>query len=307
MKNLLSVVTAVAGLGLGIVQAFGSTSTQFNLLTWGAGQATAQLPSGAGVNPSGGDWLVFTGDDSSGYNPQGALSHNFADLTGAMGAAGFNMAPSLTGTLNLDFNQTGTNAWNVSVTGLSYSGQAAQTISMNQHLVTPGSLAALTPSYNVDGNGNAGAWSSGTAGGWTIQYDVDFYFDSIFNNNDNYTVDVTFNDAQQIGYLLPTSLLTTPGLAGVTLNDPANLYTGDFENYLLTQIAPRLPGNATYLLITQMVKTHPGFVSGDLSTTPSMLLIGNTTFAYTTSAIPEPMGLSLLGVGGMLLVRRRFN
>lgn len=307
MKHLLSIVPAVVGLGLGVVPAMGSTSAQFNLLTWGDGQATAQLPSGAGVNPSGGDWLVFTGDDSNGYNPQGTLSHNFADLTGAMGAAGFNMAPSLTGTLNLDFNQTGTNAWNVSVAGLSYSGQAASTISMNQYLVTPGSLATQTPSYNVDGDGNAGDWFSGTAGGWAIQYAADFYFDAIFNSNNNFSVDVTFDDAQQVGYLLPTSLLTMQGLASVTLNDPANLYAGDFENYLLTQIAPRLPANATYLLVTQMVKVHPGFVSSDLPTTAASLLIGNTTFAYTTSAIPEPVGLGLLGVGGMLLMRRRYN
>jgi hypothetical protein len=155
----------------------------------------------------------------------------------------------------------------------------------------------------VDGIGNAGTWSSDTAGGWAIQYNMDFYFDANISPD---AIDVTFDNTQNNGYLLPVSLLTTQGLANLTLDDPANLYGGDFENYLLTQIAPRLPGDATYLLITQMNKTHPGYASSGMPLGISGL-VGNTTFAYTTSAIPEPAGLALLGLGGMFLLKRRSN
>ncbi|MCC6423104.1 MAG: PEP-CTERM sorting domain-containing protein [Phycisphaerales bacterium] len=309
MKNLLSIVPAIAGLGLGVVPAFASTSVQFDLLTWGDGQATVQLPSAKGLKPSAalpntGDWLIFNGDDATNQsNPQGSLSHNFADLSGQGGAAGYNMAPSLTGSITLDFNPSNPNAWDVSVTDLTYSGQATSMIFMNQHLITPGSPATQTPSYLVDGIGNAGTWSSDTAGGWAIQYNMDFYFDANISPD---AIDVTFDNTQNNGYLLPVSLLTTQGLANLTLDDPANLYGGDFENYLLTQIAPRLPGDATYLLITQMNKTHPGYASSGMPLGISGL-VGNTTFAYTTSAIPEPAGLALLGLGGMFLLKRRSN
>lgn len=309
MKNLFSIVPAMAGLGLGVVPAFASTSAQFNLMTWGNGQATVQLPSAVGLKPSSalpatGDWLVFNGDDQSGQsNPQGSLSHNFADLSGQGGAAGYNMAPSLTGSLTLDFDPSGNNAWDVSVSGLTYSGQATSMIFMNQYLITPGSPATLDSKYQVDGNGNAGTWSSDTNGGWAIQYNMDFYFDANISGD---AIDVTFNNAPQAGYLLPVSLLTTQGLANLTLDDPANLYGGDFENYLLTQIAPRLPANATYLLVTQMNKVHPGYASTGMPLGVSGL-VGNTTFAYTTSAIPEPATLGLIGIGGLLLMRRRFN
>lgn len=308
MKNALTSTCLLAGLSwMGVVPAFGNVSAQFNLLTWDASQATPQLPSAVDLKPSGampaaGDWLIFTGDDGSmpSGNPQGALSHNFADLNGA-GGAGFNMAPSLTGSLTLEFEQTGANNWNLSVTDLTYAGRANAMVTMNQYLVTPGSPATLDPNFNVDGVGNSGTWTTGTSGGWAIQYDMDFYFDASIAAG---SVDLTFDNKSQAGYLLPVSLLTPQGLSGLTLDDPAGFYGGSFSDYLLNQIAPRLPGNATYLLVAQMDKVHPGYAAGDMPITTNGL-VGNTTIAYTTSAIPEPVGLGLLGISGLLLLRRR--
>jgi hypothetical protein len=43
---------------------------------------------------------------------------------------------------------------------------------------------------------------------------------------------------------------------------------------------PRLPGDATYLLVTQMGKSHPGYAEPGLPIT-TLSLLGNT-MAYTT-------------------------
>ena len=280
----------------------------FQLLNWGNAQATPGLPSATGTKPSApapatGDWLIFTADDQTPgatHNPLGALSHNFVDLGGA-GGAGFNMAPSLSGTLSMEFTDGGSGIWNISVAGLSYSGQANAAMFMNQSLVTPGGPAVP----GVDGVGNSGVWNSSHDGGWTVHYQMDFFFASNADGNPAPNdADAGFNNAIQNGYLLPVSLLNPAGLAGLSLNDPAGMYGGDFASYLLSEIAPRLPGDATYLLVTQMAKTHPDYVEAGLPITTSSL-IGNTTFAYTTAVIPEPSALALTAAGALWLTLRR--
>lgn len=302
-------------LGGSLVIASGSLSyaADFQLLTWDDTDATVNSPSGVGLKPSSAgnpsDWLVFTGDDQnpgSSYNPQGATSHNFADLSGG-GGSSFNAAPSLTGTLVLDFTPSGPNAWNVGVTGMSYVGQATPTMFMNQFLVTPGSPAALNSSFNVDGVGNSGTWAESTGGGWAIQYQADFYFATNADGDSSSSdVDTTFNNKQQTGYLLPVSMLNTTDLSTLSLNDPAGFFAGDFENYLLNEVAPRLPGDATYLLFTQMGKVNPDYAEDGLSVTTDSL-IGNTTVAYTTAAIPEPSSafLMLLAAAAGVALRRK--
>lgn len=290
----LTVLTGAVPLNAAVI-------ADFQLLTWGDSQASTELPSAVGRKPSAGypatsDWLIFTPDDQApgaSYNPQGALSHSLADIPG-MGGSSFNLAPSLTGAISMEFATSGSGAWDVSVTGLSYSGQATPVMFMNQFLVTPGSGAAQSGSYGVDGLGNSGTWSAGTAGAWTIEYDLDFY---LATNADGdpvpADVDAGFNDKVQQGYLLPVSLLTTEGLSSLFLNDSAGMYSGDFATYLLDEIAPRLPGDATYLLVTQMSKVNPDYSEVGLPITTNTLL-GNTTIAYTTGAIPEPSTFAML-------------
>jgi hypothetical protein len=286
-------------------------SLDFQLLTWNDADATAQLPSAVGLKPSAtmpaaGDWLVFTGDDAGNpapNNPAGAVSHNLVDITGA-GGAGFNLAPSLSGTLTLDLEPTDGSNWTVTVTALAYSGQANPAMAMNQFLVAPGSPATTNDAFNVDGIGNAGQWIASATGNWAIQYALDFYFAANVDGDPSPTdIDATFNDKAQAGYLIPVDRLTTNGLAGATLVDPAGFYNGDFAQYLLTEIAPRLPANATYLLVTQMGKTHPGYVETGLPVTVNTL-VGNTTIAYTTQTLAEaPRILSLRFMDGKPVIQ----
>lgn len=317
--NCMSRVSVLAGASLSLAAFIASPALgidiTFDLLTWGHAQATPELPSAVDVKPSGvlpaaGDWLAFTADDvpfPAGFNPAGAVSHNFADLTG-VGGSGFNQTPSLSGSLTMAFASSGADSWNVGVTGLSYTGQATPVMQMNQFLVTPGSPATLVPAYNVDGVGNSGTWSSSSAGDWALSTQIDFYFATNADANPNPAdIDVTFNNKTQEGYLIPVDQLTLAGMAAVTMDDPAGFFGGDFEQYLLDEIAPRLPGDATYLLVTQMGKVNPEYAETGLPFNTGSL-VGNTTFAYTTQAVPEPMSAALAGAGiAISLVRRQRN
>jgi hypothetical protein len=288
-----------------------AASLNFLLLTWNDTNATPQLPSAVGRKPSAamptaGDWLVFTADDAllaAGNNPAGALSHNLVDITGA-GGPGYNLAPSLNGSLTLNLESAGNSNWTATVSALAYAGQANALQAMNQFLVTPGSPATTNSAFNVDGAGNSGPWTASASNHWAIQYTLDFYFATSADGDPSPAdIDATFNDQPQTGLLIPVNQLTTTGLAAVNLDDPLGFHTGDFEQYLLDQIKPRLPANATYLLITQMGKTHPGYAELGLPIT-THTLIGNTTIAYTTQTLAAaPQITSLQFTGGQPVIR----
>lgn len=298
-------VGLVLALGLNTLSASAAV-LDFQLLSWGDAAATGQLPSAAGrkpvaAAPTTGDWLVFTGDDQTlpaANNPAGALSHNLADLSGLAGPAGFNMAPSLTGTLSLQLDPDGAGAWQVEMTDLTYQGVANASISMNQYLITAGDPAAQNPDYNVDGVGNDGTWSGSDADHWAIQYDLDFYFDASISPG---AIDVTFNDKSQAGYLIPAAELTAQGLVGLP---SLGFASGDFGQYLLDQVVPRLPAGTTYLLITQMDKVHPDYAAPGMPINTGGL-VGNLTVAYSMQAIPEPATFAILSAGLLALCRRR--
>jgi hypothetical protein len=252
---------------------------------------------------------VFTGDDQSpaaSYNPQGALSHNLVELSGSASGSTFNMAPSLAGTLSLRLDPDGPGLWNIDVAAQAYSGQAMPGISMNQFLVAAGSPAAQEPTYKVDGAGNSGTWNADASSNWAIQYSLDFYLAAnIDGDPSSDDVDAAFNNTSQKGYLLPVSQLTAAGLAGLSLDNANGFYAGDLQSYLLDQIAPRLPDDATYLLLTQMDKVHPDYAESGLPITTASLL-GNLTIAYTTDVVPEPASaLMLAGLGAWMMGRRR--
>lgn len=294
-----------------LAHAASSATLNFQLLTWNDADATADLPSAVGRKPSAtmptaGDWLVFTADDSSlaaGNNPAGAVSHNFVDITGA-GGPGYNLAPSLSGSLTLNLGSAGGSNWSVTVPALGYSGQANALQTMNQFLVTPGNPATVNAAFNVDGIGNAGQWAASTSNNWAIQYALDFYFATSADGDPSPTdIDASFNDQPHTGFLLPVNQLTTNGLGAVTLDDPLGFHAGDFERYLITEIAPRLPADATYLLLTQMSKTAPGYAELGLPITTNSL-IGNTTIAYTTGTLAAaPHITSLRVVDGQPVLR----
>ena len=144
--------------------------------------------------------------------------------------------------------------------------------------------------------------------GWAIQYELDFYLATNADGDPaSSDVDAAFNNKMQMGYLLPVSLLTADGLAGLSLDDPAGMYSGDFASYLLNEVAPRLPEDATYLLVTQMAKVTADYSEIGLPITTNTL-IGNTTIAYTTAVVPEPSAFAMLvfaiGLLGVVFHRR---
>jgi hypothetical protein len=288
-----------------------AAALNFHLLTWNDASATTELPSAVGRKPSAtmpaaGDWLVFTADDAllaAANNPAGAVSHNLVDITGA-GGPGFNLAPSLTGALTLNLESASGSNWTATVAALAYTGQANAVQAMNQFLVTTGSPATTNIAFNVDGAGNSGQWTASAANNWAIQYALDFYFATSADGDPSATdIDATFNDKLQTGFLIPVNQLTTNSLAAVNLDDPLGFHAGDFEQYLLEQIKPRLPANATYLLVTQMGKTHPGYAELGLPITTNSL-VGNTTIAYTTQTLAAaPQLLSLRFENGQPVLR----
>lgn len=290
LPTRLLAICAVPLLASGIQGA----TLNFELLTWNDANATAEHQSAVGRKPSAtmptaGDWLVFTADDAllgAGNNPAGAISHNLVDITGA-GGPGFNLAPSLSGSLTLNLESAGGSNWIATVSALAYIGQANAMQAMNQFLVAPGSSATMNAVFNVDGAGNAGQWTASASNSWAIHYALDFYFATSADGDPRPTdIDATFNDKPQTGFLIPVNQLTTQGIAAVVLDDPQGFHAGDFAQYLVEQIKPRLPANATYLLVTQMGKTHPGYAELGLPIT-SNSLIGNSTIAYTTQALSE--------------------
>ncbi|MFV0338487.1 MAG: hypothetical protein ACK5LK_09645 [Chthoniobacterales bacterium] len=288
----LFVISALAG------SANASMLLNFKLLTSDA--AIGVKPSAS--RPNTGDWLVFTGDDQNPgatYNPNGAVSHNFADIPG-LGGPTFDMAPSLTGDMSLELTANDS-SWDVTVKNLAYVGQATPVMFMNQFLVTPESAAAMSGSFGVDGVGNSGSWNLSN---WELQYDLDFYFATNADGEPASTdVDAAFNNKTQTGYLLPVYMLTATGSVGLSLNDPAGMFAGDFVEYLVTEIVPRLPANATYLLVTQMDKVRPDYSESGLPISTNSY-IGNTTIAWTTDVIPlpEPSVTTILAFSGLLFI-----
>ena len=284
----------LALLGLTLVGTTSAATLEFTLLTWDDTQATPVLLSAVGQKPSQSsqpcDWLLFTTDDytySGGWNPSGAISHNFADPAGD-GGSEFVMAPSLTCALpfTLDFAAVAVDSWNVTITVQAYTGYSTSFAQMNQFLISAGDPATQDSQYAVDGLPNQGTWTATPASNWSLTYTLDFYLATNTDGNDDpLDIDAAFNDCAQVGYLIPVSELTETGLADMELDDPAEFYDGDFKAYVLNEIAPRLPIEATALLITQMDKQHPVFTDIDVSITTNSL-IGNTTFAYTVDPLP---------------------
>ena len=83
-------------------------------------------------------------------------------------------------------------------------------------------------------------------------------------------------------------------MAATTINDGSGYYTNDFEQYLLDEIAPRLPDDALYLFVAQLLKTHLLYSSVPDHVDTNKTLFGECWIAYTNEEIvPEPTMLYL--------------
>lgn len=286
-RFLTAIVCAAAAFSLTTGKARAQMVTaNFQLLTHSSA-------AGVGASPN---WLVFGGTNQpAAYNPDGAFSFNYVDPAGALGPLGFGMAPALTGNLGLQFQSVGTNLWDVSLSSLSFAGKAGPSLAMNQFLNGT--------------NGTPGTWDLSGAAGWVIQYNSNFYLATNADGDPNPAdKDAIFTQVKQTGYLLPVSALKA-GMDELAFSPDGMTDTNfSLKSYLLQEIQPKLPTNATYLLLTWMDKTHPTWTDSGLPITTNSA-VGNMTIAYSMETIPEPSSMALLalstGAGGVFYILRR--
>ena len=83
-------------------------------------------------------------------------------------------------------------------------------------------------------------------------------------------------------------------MAATAITDGSGYYTNNFEQYLLDEITPRLPDDALYLFVAQLLKTHLLYSSVPDHVDTNKTLFGECWIAYTTEEIvPEPTLLYL--------------
>jgi len=288
-----------------VARASGDTVT-FTLLTHADNQTLLPQPKGqVGVS---GDHLLRTADDITGstFNPQGCFSFNLMNPVGILEpdyppgyAEGIH---SMTGALALDVDLRAGGA--VSVGSLAFDGYVAPGKSSAQRLVSPGDTAADgNHGLVVDGLPNNGTYTASAGGNWDFELTFDWYFDTPYGGTD--TIDMTFSDYRWTGFIIPISQLTETGMAAVALDDPLGFYggsSGDFESWLLSEVKPRLPADAAWLLFAQGT-AHPVWTDPGMGMTTDGI-VSQTVLAY---AVPEPATVAMLlggAVFGLAAARR---
>lgn len=225
---------------------------------------------------SGGDYLPQTGDDISGssINPSGSFNFNFMNPDGVTEPASYAKAThSMTGSfaLDIDLQASGT----VDIVSLEFDGY-----------VSPGKFSA----QHLDNGTNSGTYSPSAASNWAFQVCFDWYYDTPFGGLG--TTDMTFDNYQWSGFIIPVSELTADGMDATTLNNSLGYFDGNFESWLLNQIAPILPQEAAYLFFAQG-QAIPSWVNSSMGMSTDGT-VGETIIAY---AVPEPATMMLLAAG----------
>ena len=263
-----------------------AASVEFVLLT-DANNITL-LPQPKGLLGVSGDYLVQTDDDITGgtFNPDGCFSFNFMN---PVGISEPNYPPgytegihSMTGSaiLEMDLQAGGT----VKIASLAFDGYISSTKSSTQWLIQPGDPAT---DCNTDGIPNSGTYSPSAASNWAFGASFDWYYDTPSAGMGN--VDMTFDNYQWNGFIIPVGELTTEGMAATTLDDPLGYFAGtsaDFESWLLNEVALRLPQEATYLLFAQG-EAHPAWKHPQTGMSLDGI-VGETIIAYALPACGDP-------------------
>jgi len=261
----------------------------FTLLTHADNKMLLPQPKGlVGVS---GDHLLRTPDDITGstFNPEGAFTFNFMNPAGEAlpdyppgYAEGIH---SMTGSVTLDVDLLLGGSLGVST--LAFDGYITATKTAYQRLT-------------AGGHPNDGSYAATADANWAFTTTIDWCYDTPYPLNP--PMDMTFDDYAWNGFIMPVAELDAAGMAAVVLEDPLGYFGGtseDFESWLLTELVPRLPGNAAYLLFAQG-EAHP-----DWTQTPGMTtdgIVAETIIAY---AIPEPATMATFLAGLMYLLARK--
>jgi len=267
------------------------------------------LPQPKGLVGIVGDHLVRTPDDvtASSFNPNGGLSFTFTNPIGIWEpdyppgyAEGIHC---MTGTFDLEVDLGAGGA--VKAASLAFDGYVAPNKYTAQRLVRPGDTAANGNYGPIDGQPNTGSYSASANANWALELNFDWCFDTPYAGMG--TLDMTFSDYRWSGFIIPVGQLTPAGLGLVALDDPLAFFGGtsaDFESWLLNEVTPTLPADATWLLFAQGT-AHPAWTHPAMGMTTDGL-VDQTVLAYTT--IPEPAtGATLLAgtLCGLAHKRRR--
>ncbi|MDY6913800.1 MAG: PEP-CTERM sorting domain-containing protein [Planctomycetota bacterium] len=266
-----------------------------------------QLPQPKGQVGTGGDHLLQTADDITGqtFNPDGCWSFNFTNPVGVLEPdypAGYvEGIHSMTGSVVLNMDLVGGGA--VGIDSLAFDGYVApQKPIARQRMINPGDPATDGNHGPVDGLPNSGSYTADAASNWNFAATFDWCYDTPFAGSG--TIDMTFNNYQWSGFIIPVSELTPAGMAATTLDDPLGYFGGtsqDFESWLLDEVAARLPAGAQYLLFTQG-EAQPNWTHPMMGMTTDGI-VGETIVAY---AVPEPSTVLFFvaGLYGLAAVRR---
>jgi len=259
-----------------------AVSLEFELLT--DPNNMQWLPQSKGWYGISGDHLIQTDDDiwGSTYDPDGCFSFNFMNPVGIWVpdyppgyAEGIH---SMTGavTFNIDCNSA-------AMASLVFDGYVAEGKSIaHQRLVEPDDPAADGNHGPVDGIPNSGTYNPSTDANWALEVNFDWYYDTPFAGSGG--IDMTFDNYSWKGFIIPISKLTSAGMAATALNDPLGYFEGtseDFESWLLTEVATKLPVDATFLLFVQG-EAHPDWTNPMMGMTTEGI-VGETIVGYTTT------------------------
>jgi len=264
-----------------------AASIEFELLTHT--DNVQLLPQPKGLIGVSGDHLLQTADDIGGstFNPDGCFSFNFMNPVGISEpdyppgyAEGIH---SMSGLLVLDIDLL--NGGSLSIDSLAFNGYVAPSKpASHQRLVQVGDPAT---SYNTDGMPNGGTYMASADANWACQIWFDWYYDTPFAGPN--TIDMTFDNYQWSGFIIPVSELTIAGMGSTTLDDPLGFFGGtsaDFESWLLSEVAPRLPQEATYLLFIQG-EAHPCWTDPKMGMTTDGI-VGETIIGYAVPQCGDP-------------------
>jgi len=286
MKTTNLVFTILAMILLALPAYTLAASVEFQLLTHA--NNTGLLPQ---QPQGGGDYLPQTGDDFSGgtLNPNGCFCFNFMNPDGITEPASFAKAiHSMRGsvTLDIDLQAGGT----LDIVSLAFDGYIDPTKSSIQQLVQPDDPAAYGSHGSTDGIGNSGTYNASAGANWAFQASYDWYYDVPAGGMGS--IDMTFNNYQWSGFIIPVSELTATGMAATTLDDSLGYFSGNLEQWLLNKVALQLPQEATHLLFAQG-QAHPDWTGSSVGITTNGI-IGETIIGY---AVPEPAMMVLLAAG----------